>query len=60
MIEQEPTVMRELTENEITMVGGGINWVNVVKAVLVVTAAVAIGGPGAGAAVAGDMLAGSM
>ncbi len=60
MIKQDNTVMRELTENELAIVGGGFNWVNVVKAVLVVTAAVAIAGPGAGAAVAGDMLAGNM
>lgn len=60
MIDQETTVMRELTENELTVVGGGLNWVNVVKAVVIVSAAIAIGGPGAGARVAGDMLAGGM
>ncbi len=52
--------VRELTESELTIVGGGLNWIQVVKAVLIVTAAGAIAGPNAAAMVANDMLAGRM
>ncbi len=52
--------IRELAETELTDVGGGLNWSNVVKAVLLVTAAGAIGGPGATAMVASNIIQGGM